>query len=214
MKAIVTGALGLLNCYPMGSSRIDFAKLYKKYSTPALVQEFLYTLPYNSEKNGETIRSASQAILKKQIHCLEACFVAAAILENGGYPPLVVSLESQDQLDHVIYVYQKKSQWGSISRSRDEGLQGRKPVFKSLRELAASYIDPYVDLSGRIVGFGLENLENCKVDWRFSKRNLWKAEHHLTYIPHKKLNCSEKRYQRLLKRFRNGLKPIPHKSWC
>ncbi len=194
-------------------SVIDFPKLYKKLRTPARVQKFLYTIPYNLEKNGETLRSAEQAILKKQIHCLEACFVAAAILEHGGYPPLVISLESQDRLDHVVFVYKKNNRWGAISRSRDDGLQGRKAVYKSLRALAASYIDAYVDSTGRITGFAVENLNDTKSNWRHSKRNVWKAEDFLIYAKHKKLNCSHARYKKLLQRFHQGLKPIPHKHW-
>jgi hypothetical protein len=38
-------------------------------------------------------------------HCMETALVAAVILECHGYPPLVMSLESADQLDHVLFIY-------------------------------------------------------------------------------------------------------------
>ena len=73
---------------------------------------------------------------------MEAALSAAVILEQHGYPPLVMSLESVDQLDHVIFVYRATRGWGSVARSRDPGLHGRKPVFSRPRELALSYVDP------------------------------------------------------------------------
>ena len=39
-------------------------------------------------------------------HCLEAALFAAVVIEQHGYPPLVISFESIDELDHVIFVYQ------------------------------------------------------------------------------------------------------------
>ena len=62
-------------------------------------------------------------------HCLEAALFAAVVLEQHGYPPLLLSFESIDRLDHVIFVYKQRGRWGSVARSRDPGLHGRKPVF-------------------------------------------------------------------------------------
>ena len=59
-------------------------------------------------------------------HCLEAALFAAVVLEQHGYPPLVLSFESIDHLDHVIFVYQQRGRWGSVARSRDPGLHGRR----------------------------------------------------------------------------------------
>src|SRR5437899_1365387 len=73
--------------------------------TPAQVQHFLSTLPYNQEQEGDTLRSFRRVVRKREAHCLEAALVAAAILEQRGYPPLLLSLASQDMLDHVVYVF-------------------------------------------------------------------------------------------------------------
>ena len=83
-----------------------------------------------------------------------------------------------DKLDHVIYVYQEKGRWGSIARSRDPGLNGRLPGFRSARALAASYVDPYVDYSGRVLAFAVVNLvdEMDGYDWRLTSKNVWKVE--------------------------------------
>ena len=163
------------------------------------------TLPYNREVKGESLRSAFAGWKHGSVHCLEAAFLAAAILEKRGYPPLVMSLESVDRLDHVIYVFKEKSGWGSIARSRDEGLHGRAPVFRSLRELTWSYFDPYVDKSGRIRGYGMANLDDIGVRWRDGTRNLWQAEQHLIHMPHVRIKSSNVRYRKLLAAYhRNG----------
>ena len=86
-------------------------------------------------------------------HCLEAALAAAVILEQHGYPPLVLSFESIDLLDHVIFVYRTPTGWGSVARSRDPGLHGRKPVFATPRALALSYFEGYIDFTGRVKAY-------------------------------------------------------------
>ena len=175
----------------------------QSYRTPLQVHRLLQTIPYNWETKGETQRSFRQVLCRKEAHCMEAALVAAVILEQHGYPPLLVSLESQDKLDHVIFIFQKGGFWGSIARSRDFGLHGRKPVFRNLRQLVWSYFDSYVDMTGRITGYGLTNLYSLgNYDWRFSSKNLWKVENHLREIPHKQLKSSDRRYQNLLERYK------------
>jgi hypothetical protein len=188
-------------------------KLAKKLKTPRQVQDYLRSLPYNTEKKGETLSSAETALRRGKLHCFEAAFAAAAILEHHGHPPLVMSFESQDDLEHVIYVFREKNRWGAIGRSRDQGLHGRPARFRSLRDLAWSYYDPYVDKTGKITGYQLAHLDDCKADWRASKRNVWKAESYLIELKHNRLKSSKKRYNKLLKDYlRRG--PMPRqKDW-
>lgn len=182
----------------MSSILIDLAK---KLKTPLAVQRYLRLLPYNREEDGETLRSALSAIKKGKAHCFEATFIAAAILEQHGFPPLIVSLESQDCLDHVIYVFKKKGLWGSIGRSRDEGLHGRPPRFRSIRTLVQSYVEPFIDKTGRITGYQIANLDDTRSNWRYSKRNLWKAEKYLLDLPHKKFYSSDSVYRKIHTRY-------------
>jgi hypothetical protein len=180
---------------------VEFKKLAKKLKNPLSVQKYLRQLNYNREEGGETLRSAHSALIAKKAHCLEAALLAAAILENLGYPPLVLSFESQDGLDHVLFVYKHKSRWGSIGRSRDEGLHGRNPVFRSLRDLAWSYYAPYIDKTGKITAYQLAHLDDTKTDWRRSRKNVWKVESYLLAIPHKPLKSSQKSYHSIKKRY-------------
>jgi hypothetical protein len=188
-------------------------KLVQQLNTPAKVQRFFTLMPYNWESDGGTMRSFREVVKRKEAHCLEAAVGAAVILEQHGYQPLLLDLESQDLLDHVIFVFREKGRWGSIGRSRDIGLHGRKSVFRSLRDLAWSYFDPYVDFSGRLKGYGLTSLYDLgNYDWRFSARKLSKIEDHLRAIPHKRLRSSDTRYTKLLARYHQYKKRYPDRS--
>lgn len=189
-------------------------KLAKKLRTPQQVQKYLRGIPYNREKKGETLRSAEAGLRRGTLHCFEAAFVAAAVLEHHGFPPLVMSLESKDNLDHVIYVFKDRGKWGSIALSRDEGLHGRPPRYRSLRDLAWSYYDPYVDKSGKITGYQVASLDDMGADWRASVKNVWKTEKYLIKIKHNKLKSSKDRYKKLLKEYlERGAMPRQKHWW-
>ncbi|MCB0368192.1 MAG: hypothetical protein KDD45_01825 [Bdellovibrionales bacterium] len=178
------------------------ANLARKYNSPKKVQSLLKKFNYNKE---DTLRSAVSCYHSKSAHCLEAAFLAAAILEELNYPPIVISFESKDGLDHVIYVFKEGHKWGSLGRSRDLGLHGRAPKFTSLHELALSYYDPYVDLTGRITAYQVVHLDETQSDWRNSKLNVWKAEKYLLELPHIKVKSSNLRYRKLKSNYlKNG----------
>jgi hypothetical protein len=177
-------------------------RIIETHRTPAQVQRYLSTVSYNYETNGETLASFRTSLRRRKVHCLEAALVAAVILEQHGYPPLLLSLESQDKLDHVVFAFRRKNLWGAVARSRDTALHGRRPVFRNLRQLVWSYFDPYVNAKARITGYGLVDLSALgNYDWRFSARNVWKVERYLQEIPHRALNSSERRYAQLVARF-------------
>jgi hypothetical protein len=56
------------------------------------------------------------------------------------------------------------------------------PIFRSIRDLVWSYYAPYVDQTGRITGYQLVHLDKTECDWRFSRRNVWKAEKYLECV--------------------------------
>src|SRR5438105_10601809 len=134
-------------------------RLIASLGTPLAVQRYLNRLPYNQEPGGRaTLRSFRGVVRHGCAHCLEAVLFSAVVLEQHGYPPLAISFESIDELDHVIFVYRQRGRWGSVARSRDPGLHGRKPGFATPRALALSYVDPYVDFSGRVTGYAVVDL--------------------------------------------------------
>jgi hypothetical protein len=204
--------------------------------TPLAVQRYLNALPYNTEPppGRATLRSFRGVVRHRTAHCLEAALFAATVLEQHGYPPLVISFESIDELDHVIFVYQSRVQgpesrvqgpesgvqgpesgvtgrWGSVARSRDPGLHGRKAVFATPRALAASYLDTYVDLTGRVEAFALVDLRVLgNYDWRLSAKNVWKVERMLLDTKHQALRMSDARFRDFRKRYRAFKERHPH----
>lgn len=177
--------------------------IIEAHRTPRQVERYLRSLRYNHERVGATLRSFREIVRVGEVHCLEAALAATVIMEQHGYPPIVMSFESQDDLDHVIFVFRRRGRWGSVARSRDAGLHGRRPVFRSIRDLAWSYYDPYVDFTGRLTGYALVDLRELgSYDWRLSRRNMWKLERFLIDYPHRRMRSSRARYQRLLRAFR------------
>lgn len=196
------------NATPPAPPRAAFTaverRLIARLSSPARVQAFLNALPYNTEPPPDppTLRTFRGVVRHHRAHCLEAALTAAVALEQHGYPPLVMSLESIDGLDHVIFVYQSKGRWGSVARSRDPGLHGRKPVFRSLRALALSYFEPYVDRTGCLRGYGAVDLRVLnRYDWRFADGNVWRVSQLLYDIPHRPIRSSQARVDRLRMRY-------------
>ena len=133
------------------------------------------------------------------------------MLEPHGYPPLLLSFESIDRLDHVIFAYRHKGRWGSIARSRDPGLHGRKPVFATPAALARSYMDPYIDFTGRVTGYVVVNIATLMGDyeWRLTDKNVWKVERVLLDYPHRPLSSSNARVNRLRANYRAFRKANP-----
>ena len=189
-------------------------RLIARLRTPGAVQQWLNELPYNQEKRGETLRSFRRVVRSGTAHCLEAALAAAVILEQHGYPPLVLSFESIDLLDHVIFVYRTSGGWGSIARSRDPGLHGRKPVFATPRALALSYYESYIDLTGRIRAYAVVDLRILyPYDWRLSSQNVWKVEQVLIDWPHRAIRTSDSRADAMRRRYRTFLETRGYKPW-
>lgn len=194
-------------------------RIIRRCTTPDAVQRWLNAMPYNAEPDGPTQRSFRGVVQTGRAHCLEAALSAATILEQHGYPPLVLSFESIDQLDHVIFVYRREGKWGSVARSRDPGLHGRLPVFRRARDLASSYVDGYVDFTGRITAYAVVNLDEAmgRYDWRLTARNVWKLEQMLIDHPHRPLRTSDARIDRLRAAYRryrelHGRKPTNYRN--
>ncbi len=189
-------------------------RLIARLRTPDAVQRWLNALPYNTERGGETLRGFRGVVRTGTAHCLEATLAAAVILEQHRYPPLVLSFESIDLLDHVIFVYRGPRGWGSVARSRDPGLHGRRPVFATPRALALSYFEGYIDFTGRIKAYAVVDLRVLgSYDWRLGEGNLWKVERMLLDWPHRPIRSSDERAERLRRRYRAFMEAHRYKPW-
>jgi hypothetical protein len=189
-------------------------RLIARLRTPDAVQAWLNALPYNVEQGGETLRTFRGVVRSGTAHCLEAALSAAVILEQHRYPPLVLSFESIDLLDHVIFVYRSASGWGSVARSRDPGLHGRKPLFATPRALALSYFEGYVDFTGRVKAYAVVDLRVLgNYEWRISSGNVWKVERLLLDWPHRRIASSDRRTDAMRRRYRAFREAYGYKPW-
>ena len=93
-------------------------RLLRRLRTPQAVQRYLNRLPYNTEPQGDTLRGFRQVARRGTAHCLEAALFAACALEQHGYPPLLLGLDSIDGLDHVIFVYRRRATEPHLPRRR------------------------------------------------------------------------------------------------
>src|SRR5688572_24896417 len=101
----------------MKPNKSDFTKkewqIIQSHRTPLQVQKYLRSLAYNRELEKPSCLSFRGVVREHKGHCLEAAISAAVILEQYGFPPLLISIESQDLLDHVLFVFQYKGLYGA-----------------------------------------------------------------------------------------------------
>ena len=189
-------------------------RIVGKLRTPNAVQAWLNDLPYNRELKGDTMRGFRGVVRTRTAHCLEAVLFAATVLEQRGYPPLMLGFESIDLLDHVLFIYRGPKGWGSVARSRDPGLHGRKPLFRTPRDLALSYVEGYIDYTGRIKGYAVVDLRELDpYDWRLGAGNLWKVERLLRDWPHLPIRSSDRRIDALRRKYRAFREAHDYQPW-
>jgi hypothetical protein len=119
-------------------------KLLRGLNTPQKIQDFLDRLPINFEKGGDTIMSPVRALRAKKALCIEGALIAALALWVNGERPLILDLRCGDNReDHVVALYRRGGRWGAISKTNHVTLRWRDPVYKTVRELAASYFHEF-----------------------------------------------------------------------
>ena len=126
----------------LGLTKGEFAVL-RRLRTPEKIQAFLYGLKQNFELKGETCNSVRTVLKERRAHCIEGAITAACALWIHGEPPLLLDLQAVRDFDHVVCVFRRNGRWGAISKTNGIGLRWRDPVYKTLRELAMSYVHEY-----------------------------------------------------------------------
>ncbi len=125
-------------------------RLFKRLDSPAKIQDFLDSLPFNLEVKGETYMSPRRSLKAGTMHCFEGALVAAAALLYHGHKPLLLDLDTThgDQ-DHIVTLFKEGSHWGATSKTNHAVLRYRDPVYATVRELAMSYFHEYFLQDGR-----------------------------------------------------------------
>jgi hypothetical protein len=158
--------------------------------TPAGIQRALDAMPYHL---APTAWSPRRVLREWTAHCFEGAVFAAAALRVLGFPPLLLDLEAVQDTDHVLAVFRIRGHWGAIGKSNFSGLRYREPVYRSLRELAMSYFEDYVNLRGDRTlraysrPVNLARFDRAHPGWMTGDGEVWWIAEHLLRIPHRPL---------------------------
>lgn len=163
--------------------------LLRKLNTPAKVQDFLNTIPFNFEHNKiDTIKSPLRVLREMNCHCIEGAIFSAHVLSLHGYKPRLVHLKTtSDDMDHVITIFKQDGLLGAISKTNHSVLRYRDPVYKTLRELVMSYFHEYFLNNGnktlRQYSTPLD-LNIFERGWEVEMEDLWGIDEELDNIKH------------------------------
>lgn len=163
-------------------------KVLQKLNTPAKVQDFLNTIPFNFEEKKETLKSPLRTLREKSAHCFEGALLGAYILSLHGHKPYILYLKSaKNDFDHVIAPFKIEGRWGALSKTNHAVLRYREPVYKSIRELVMSYFHEYFlpDGSKTLRQYSaLLNLNSFEKGWEKDEADLWGIDEALDKLKH------------------------------
>ena len=164
-------------------------KLFRRLNSPKKIQDYLNTLPFNFERNGDTCMSPRQVMCERTAHCMEWSVFAAAVLEFYGKRPLLLDLRStNNDYDHVVAVFKQFGCFGAIGKTNHAVLRYREPIYKTIRELAMSYFHEYFLNNGKKTLREYSDLLDLnyfdKLNWRTSEKNLFEIPEYLDAIKH------------------------------
>lgn len=172
----------------------DFSKkeksLFKRLNTPAKIQSYLNSFPFNFEENGkDTIRSPLGAIRFGKIHCFEGALLGAYILGLHGYKPALLHLKAtQNDFDHVIVLFKQNGCFGALSKTNHYCLRYRDPVYKTIRELVMSYFHEYFLNKNGVKTLRAYSkplaLSRVQGNWVTSPEDLWLIDEMIDHQPH------------------------------
>ena len=174
-----------------GLTRGETAQL-KRLTTPTKVLAYLDRIDYNLEPDGDTVRSPRRVMRDRTAHCAEGAFLAAAAFRVNGRPPLLLDLEANDRDDdHVVALYRDGGLWGAVGKSKFAGLRFRSPVYRTLRELALSFVEHYYNWDGertlRAYSRPVSLARFDPIGWMTAEQDLWPVVEHLGEIRHTRL---------------------------
>lgn len=168
----------------------EFAVL-RKLNTPRKIQDFLNQIPINKETDGETCTSPLITLRRNIAHCMEGAVLAALALSMHGHRPLILDLRTTaDDVDHLVALFKIDGCWGGITKTNHAVLRYREPIYRNVRELAASFFHEYFTNDGRktlrqySVPF---DLAKWKGDWIASDEDLWDLQTAIDDSPHQAL---------------------------
>ncbi len=173
---------------PKPGSVAYLEKKRKEIKTPRQAQDLVSSLEYDSEDanvdlgtgfmHHYEVDSPKVTLKEGKAHCLEAALLAAYLLEDDGYDDKILFMWNR-KFGHAVYVYQNKenSLWSSIGQSRAEYLKGRKPKYKTIKELFESYNKGgFLKKYGKFIKFSVRDIsKKYPKDWATRDKPLIKG---------------------------------------
>ncbi len=170
-------------------------KIFKKFSTPQKIQDFINSIPMRHDDNEPIVRSPRQVLLKNEASCIEGALLACVLLAYHGYNTWLLDLKVDPRnnidCDHVVALFKKDGHFGAISKTTHAVLRYREPVYISVRELAMSYFHEYFLDNGnktlRSFSSGFDIFKEFRFDWIGSADDVYEIACALDTHPHKKI---------------------------
>ena len=131
---------------PLAGFTRDERAVFASFGTLSDVQAFLDGLAYDPAPGA---RSPRVTLRTRRAHCFGGALFAAAALRSFGHPPLLVDLRAVNDDDHVLAVFRHRGHWGALGKSNCTTLRYREPIHRTLRELALTYFELYVNTAGQ-----------------------------------------------------------------
>jgi hypothetical protein len=176
---------------PKSLSTVRELRVLTRLSSPRRIQDFLDTIPINKEPRGETCSSPVVTLRRRSAHCMEGALVAALALWMQGGAPLIMDLKTtDDDVDHLVALFRKGGYWGGITKTNHSVLRYREPMFRDLRELAASFFHEYSLPNGKKTLRAYSepfDLRSWDGDWVTTEDDLWDLEKAIDRSPHHRL---------------------------
>jgi hypothetical protein len=163
--------------------------LFKKLNTPAKVQDFINSIPFNFEYDGvDRVKSPVRVLREKSAHCIEGAIFSAYALSLHGFKPKLIYLKTtKNDLEHVVTLFEQDGFLGAISKTNHAVLRYREPVYKNVRELVMSYFHEYFLNDGTKTLRGYSDpldLSMFEDGWEVAEEDLWGIDEELDKMKH------------------------------
>jgi len=163
-------------------------RVLRTLDRPRKVQDFLNRMPVNRERGRETCTSPLVTLRRNKAHCMEGALLAALALWMHGHAPLILDLKTSDaDVDHLVALFQVDGYWGGITKTNHAVLRYREPIYRDVRELAASYFHEYFMNDGAKTLRQYSDpfdLREWQTDWTTAEDDLWDLERAIDRSPH------------------------------
>ena len=122
---------------------------------------------------------------------MEGALLAALALSMQGQAPLIMDLRTTSaDVDHLVALFRKDGYWGGITKTNHSVLRYREPIYRDLRELAASFFHEYFLDDGKKTLREYSrpfDLRKWSGNWTTCEDDLWELERAIDDAPHTKL---------------------------